>query len=123
MKFGELMSWSDIKKEAFIVEHILWDIMPKELMEPSSRVTDKGVQMRETIKGYVFYIDTMDKNPLLFLMRHTEAGYAETLAQIDEIPQELLVEAVKENKGKVYFSMYPINKKVEGWLKRELGVL
>lgn len=123
MMFSKVLSLNDIKKESFVIEHIRWDIEPKDLMEPRSSITDEGIKTREAIKGYVFYIDTMDKKPILFLMRHTAADYAETLAQIDEIPQELLLEAVEENKNKAYFGMYPINKKVEEWLKRELGVL
>lgn len=123
MIFSKVLSLNDIKKEPFVIEHIRWDIEPKDLMEPRFSITDEGIKTREPIKGYVFYIDTMDKNPILFLMRHTAGNYAETLAQIDEIPQELLIEAVEENKNKAYFGMYPINKKVEEWLKKELGVL
>lgn len=121
--FGEILSLSDIKKEAFVIEHIRWDIEPKDLMEPRCTVTEGVLQRRGAIKGYVFYIDTMDTKPLLFLMRHTAADYGETLAQIDEISQDLLLEAIEENKNKIYFNMYPINKKIEEWLKRELGVL
>lgn len=123
MMFSKVLSLNDIKKESFVIEHIRWDIEPKDLMEPRSSITEEGVKTREPIKGYIFYIDTMDKKPILFLMRHTAADYAETLAQIDEIPQDLLLEAIEENKSKAYFSMYPINKRVEEWLKRELGVL
>ncbi len=123
MMFSKVLSLSDIKNEPFVIEHIRWDIEPKDLMEPRSLITDEGIKTRGAIKGYIFYIDTMDKKPILFLMRHTAADYAETLARIDEIPQDLLLEAVEENKNKAYFGMYPINKKVEEWLKRELGVL
>jgi hypothetical protein len=121
--FTTVLSLSDIKKEAFVIEHIIWDLTPKDLMEPRRSVTGEGLKTREPIKGYVFYIDTMDKKPALFLMRHTAADYAETLAQIDEIPQELLQEAIEENKEKMYFGMCQINKRIEEWLKSELGVL
>lgn len=121
MMFNKVLSLSDIKKEPFVIEHIRWDLEPKDLIEPRVIMTDEGIKKREPIKGYVFYIDTMDKKPSLFLMRHTAADYAETLAQIDEIPQELLLEAVEENKSRIYFGMCPINKKVEEWLKKELG--
>jgi hypothetical protein len=121
MIFSKVLSLSDIKKEPFIVDNILWDIEPKDLMEPRTVVTDEGTKKREPIKGYVFYIDTIDKKPALFLMRHTVADYAETLAHVEEIPQDLLMEAIEENKNKAYFGMYPINKKVQEWLKKELG--
>lgn len=122
MIFSKVLSLSDIKKDPFVIENILWSIEPKDLMEPRTTITEEGTTKREPIKGYVFYIDTMEEKPLLFLMRHTAIDYAETVAQIDEIPQELLLEAIEENKDKAYFRMYPINKKVEEWLKREFGV-
>ena len=120
--FSDMLSLEQIKKEPFVIEHILWDLQPKDLMEPRCKVTDEGVKLRDQIKGYIFYIDTMDKNPILFLMRHTAADFAETLAKIEEIPQELLAGAIEENKDKAYFNMYPINGTVEAWLKKELGV-
>lgn len=121
--FNKVLSLSDIKKEPFVIEHIRWDLEPKDLMEPRVTVTDEGIKKREPIKGYVFYIDTMDKKPSLFLMRHTAADYAETLAHVEEIPVDLLLDAIEENKDKAYFGMYPINKKIEEWLKKELGIL
>ena len=50
------------------------------------------------------------------------AGYAETLAKINDIPDHLLAEAVEENRSKEYFKMYPINTKLKEWLKKELGM-
>jgi hypothetical protein len=80
----------------------------------------KPGQERGEIKGYIFYIETMGKKPGLFLMRHTTAC-AETIAQIEEVPDELLAEAISD-KTKEYFRMYPINKKIKDWLKKELGI-
>lgn len=122
MMFSDILSLEQIKNEPFVIEHILWDLQPKDLMEPRCKVTEEGTKFRDQIKGYIFYIETMDENPKLFLMRHTAADFAETLAKIDEIPQDLLTGAIEENKDKVYFRMYPINSKVEAWLKKELGV-
>lgn len=122
MMFDEMLSLEQIKKEPYIVEHILWDLQPADLMEPRSKLTEEGTKFRGEIKGYVFYIDTMDKRPQLFLMRHTAMDFAETLGKIDEIPQELLLGAIEENKNKAYFKMYPIDSQVEAWLKRELGI-
>lgn len=115
------LCFEDIKKEQFVIDNILWNLQPKDLMEPRCKVTDKGTKARDQIKGYIFYIDTADEKPALFLMRHTAADFAETLAKIDEIPQELLDRAIEENKDKVYFKMYPINSEVEAWLRKEMG--
>ncbi|MBF0558020.1 MAG: hypothetical protein HQL08_04495 [Nitrospirae bacterium] len=123
MMYDEILSLDQIKKEPFIIENILWNLQPKDLMEPRLKVDAGVTKVREQIKGYVFYIDTTDKKPTLYLMRHTAMDFAETLAKIDEVPQELLLEAIAENKDKAYFNMYPINGKVESWLRKELGVL
>ena len=55
-------------------------------------------------------------------MMQNAAGYAETLAKINDIPDHLLAEAVEENRSKEYFKMYPINTKLKEWLKKELGM-
>jgi hypothetical protein len=120
--FDEILSLDQLKKEPYIVDHILWDLEPKDLMEPRLKVTEKRTELRGEIKGYVFYIDTIDKRPQLFLMRHTAVDFAETLAKIDEIPLELLLGSIEENKDKAYFSMYPINSSIKAWLRKELGI-
>ncbi|MCX8070489.1 MAG: hypothetical protein N2738_08300 [Thermodesulfovibrionales bacterium] len=120
--FMQICSLDDIKSDSFIIENIRWDLMPKDLMNPVISLNEKGIDKKEHIKGYIFYIDTADDKPVLSLMRHTAAGYAETLAQIEEIPESLLLEAIEENKSQEYFMMYPINQKVREWLYNALGI-
>ena len=91
-------------------------------MEPRCKITQEGKEEWKIISGYLFYIDKMGKKSALFLMCHTAAGYAETGAKIDEIPDDLIAEAIEENKNKEYLGMYPINKKIEIWLKKEIGI-
>jgi len=121
MMFEYSISLDGLRKNKRIHKHILWDIEPKQLMEPRCRITKEGKKEMRTIAGYLFYIDKMGKKPTLFLMSHTSMGYAETVSKIDEIPDELIAEAIKENKNKEFFGMCPINKKIEDWLKKELG--
>jgi len=118
-----MITFEDIKNEPYVIEHIMWDVEPKGLMDPVSSMTAEGVKHTAPLKGYIFYIETAGKAPALYLLRHTAGNYAETLAQIDELPQDLLIEALEENKSKMYSGMCPINNKVKDWLKKELGVL
>ena len=118
----EYLTLDGIKKEPFVVEHILWDLEPKDIMEAKFKKTEQGIDKRDDIKGYIFYIESMGKDPMLFLMRHTASDFGETMAQIDEVPKELLSKAIEENKDKHYFGMYALSKDVKAWLKRELGV-
>lgn len=118
-----MITFEDIKNEPYVVEHIMWDVEPKDLMDPVTSMTAEGLQHKAPLKGYIFYIETAGNAPVLYLMRHTAGNYAETLAQITELPQYLLLEALEENKSKMYSGMCPINDKVKDWLKKELGVL
>ncbi len=120
--YQRVLSLQEIKDEDFVKENILWDVMPKDLMKPTVCLTDCGIDRRDHIRGYIFYIDAVEDKPVLSLMRHTAAGYAETLAQIDEIPEEMLLEAIEENRDKEHFRMYPINQRVKGWLEEALGI-
>jgi len=122
MIFGNITSLDDLKKDKWIYKDIIWEIEPKQLMEPRCRITKEGKEERKTISGYLFYIDRMGSKPTLFLMCHTASGYAETVLSIDKIPDDLIAEAIEENKNKEYFGMYPINKKIERWLKKELEI-
>jgi hypothetical protein len=122
MIFGNITSLADLKRDKWIHKHIIWDIEPKQLMEPRCKITKDGKEEWKTINGYLFYIDKMGKKPTLFLMCHTATGYAETVAKIDEIPDDLIAEAVEENKNKEFFGMYPLNNRIEEWLKKELGI-
>ena len=123
MIFDDIALLNDLKKDKEVLKDIIWDIEPKQLMEPRYSLTEEGKRKEKIIRGYIFYIDKMSGDkPGLFLMCHTTMGYAETVANIDEIPDELIAEAIEENKGKECFGMYPINKKLEAWLKKELGL-
>ncbi len=122
MFIRELRIFNDIKNDPFIKENIIWDLEPCELMKPRRNITDEGIKYRELIKGYIFYIDTLSKKPTLFLMQHTANDCGVTYAIIDEVPEELIADALEENKNKGYFGMFPINSKIEDWLKKEMGI-
>ena len=115
---GGLMTLRSLKNSPLLHKHILWDVEPKQLMEPTV-----GKSGSKLAGGYIFYIDKMgSKKPALYVMCQTGSGYAETIGKIDEVPEDLLIEAVHENKHREYFKMSPINKKLEEWLKTELGI-
>ncbi len=122
MLISDLLTFNDIKDDSYIKEHILWDLNPEDLMEPRCTITEKGMKYRDRIKGFLFYIDTFAKKPTLYLMKHTINDYGATLAIITEIPQDLVSEAIMENKSKEYFGMYPINTKIKDWIKKEMGI-
>ncbi len=123
MIFSELITLKEIKEDPFFRENMLWDVEPKEVMSPRCLKEGDKLVYKGPIKGYIPYIDTSGAKPVLFIMRHTQMDYGETIARIDEIPEEMLIEAVNENRDKICFGMCPINEKIKQWLKKELGAL
>lgn len=123
MIFDKPASLTDLKEDTHVLSHIIWDIEPKQIMDPMYIKTPEGKTHKRIIRGYIFYIETVaTEKPCLLLLCHTSSGYAETVAKIDEIPTDLLIEAIQENKEREYFGMYPINNKIITWLKKELGL-
>jgi hypothetical protein len=120
MALDDIASLKDLKADPYVARHIVWDFEPNELMQPGFCSTNAST--RDKITGYLFYIETMDEKPGLFLMRHTPNGCAETIAKIEEIPCDLISEAIAENADREYGGMYPINSKIESWLKKEFGI-
>jgi len=116
---SDSLSLDSLKKNRYILERLLWDFEPSQLMRSSAGKTGEG--SKRCASGYLFYIETMGKHPALFLMAQNAGGYAETLAKIDGVPEHLIQEAIQENRGKEYFKMYPIGARLKEWLKRELG--
>jgi hypothetical protein len=116
------LTLSSLKKNPFLLRHILWDFEPNQLMQAQCRLSGEGAAPANPPSGYMLYIETMEKNPGLFLMMQNAAGYAETLGKISDVPEDLLAEAIQENRSKEYCKMYPVNRKLKEWLKRELGV-
>lgn len=121
--FQQLVPFQEIQDDHYFFDHILWDVEPKDLMEPRTKRTADGVKKRDVIKGYIFYIDVTEIKPQLFLLRHTAGDYAETVSRIDDIPEQMLQEAVEQNSDKEYFKMYPINQAVKEWLLKAMGKL
>jgi hypothetical protein len=111
-----------LKKDRYVVDHILWDFEHRQLMQSSFKTG--GASNKPAVKsaGYIFYIETMDKKPGLFLMIQNASGHAETLAKIADVPDELISDAIEENKEKKFSGMYPISRKMADWLKKELAV-
>lgn len=116
------ISLGNLKKNKFILQHILWDFEPKQLMQSRFAKAAEDPGTSRPPSGYILYIETMEKTPGLFLMIQNAAGYAETFAKIADVPQDLLEEAIQENRSKEHFRMYPINQKLKEWLKKEMEI-
>ena len=56
MIFDEQATLEDLKKDEKVIQHILWDIEPKQLMEPDYYITGEGKQAEKDHKRlYLLY--------------------------------------------------------------------
>ncbi|MCS7202967.1 MAG: hypothetical protein NZ809_00760 [Thermodesulfovibrio sp.] len=122
MFWEELLTFEDIKKEPYYIQNILWDFDPTKLLEPIIKQEEDKVVYQKLPKGYIFYIETSGDKPELLLMRQKANYFGETIAKIEEIPLEMLCEAIEENKDRIKFGICPINEKIKKWLKEQLGL-
>jgi hypothetical protein len=72
--------------------------------------------------GYYFYIDVRNLQPALYLYENYPDGSGRFVAEITEIPEQMLREAVEEAGGKIETDgRYPINDPIKAWLKKQLA--
>lgn len=119
---SDVMTLGSLKKNRYIVEHIIWDFDPIQLVPPKCPKPGAEPVQKLNISGFILYIEAAGRKPSLSLMLHKASGYAETLARIEGVPDELISLAIQENKEKEYCGMYPLNKQLKDWLEKELGV-
>jgi hypothetical protein len=102
-------------------QEIRWDLTPKTAhisgIVASQEELEKKVDARV---GYYFFISVWDCQASLMLMKN-EKYSATVVCEVKEIPNRMLQEAVKEV-GMINMSgYYPINTKIEAWLKEKLS--
>lgn len=116
-----LMQLSRLKKNSVFMENIRWDVTLEFLFKPRFVKSAKDCDIIKETRGFMFYIDYMDNNASLMLMK-TYQLRSKTLGEVADIPRELLLNAVKKPGVKSVVGMYPIDEDLERWLKNELGI-
>lgn len=108
----------ELKEYKDFLAELRLDITPKILFEPmfqkqgGSRSTD----------GYMLYVDIIENKPVLMIMKN-KYGMSETVAYVEDVPEDLLKETADCPAEECIGGMYPITKRLEAWLKNELGLL
>jgi hypothetical protein len=104
------------------MKHLRFDVTPEVIFKPRF-VRDKNDRdVIEEIQGFMFYIDHMDETTSLMLMK-TYNLTSKTVGDIEEVPRELLINAVNREGVRDIIGMYPIDDKLENWLKGKLDLL
>ncbi|NWF98965.1 MAG: hypothetical protein HXY52_08555, partial [Nitrospirae bacterium] len=56
MMLEDMPGLKDIKEDQAVLKHILWDLEPKQLMEPTYYINEEGRKEKKILRGYMFYI-------------------------------------------------------------------
>ena len=116
----------DIRQDKALQSQIHWDMKPRERirrtgMETQEEAEQIGKQLRARV-GYYFYIDVKNRQSALYLYENYPDGSGRFVAEITEIPQQMIHEAVQEAGGKKESDgRYPINGSIKTWLKDQLA--
>ena len=113
----------ELMKNKKFLERIRWDITPKVLFEPRFPGTkDEQGKTTSSIDGYMLYVDLVYDRPGLVVM-NVQYSMSKTVAYVEDVPEDLLREAMNCTPEECKAGMYPLTKKLEGWLKKAFGLL
>src|SRR3990172_2224286 len=111
-----------LRKNRVFMDNLRWDVTPEILFRPRFVRAENDCGLIKETQGFMFYIDYMkDVEPNLMVMKTFEFR-SKTVGEIEGAPRDLLLAAVKKEGVKDVTGMYPIDKAVEAWLKKELGL-
>jgi len=89
-----------------------------ETQEEAEQITK---QLQERV-GYYFYIDVRNLQPALYLYENYPDGSGRFVAEVTEIPEQMLYEAVQEAGGRMETDgRYPIDDSIKAWLKNQMA--
>lgn len=111
-----------IREDPDLLEKIKWDVTPQIVMEPRFQSRPDDLRKLREITGYMFYIESQCEPPALMLMKVGKTDITSTVGKIDEIPAELVRQAIEHPVEKPSYGMYAITDEIKAWLKKELGL-
>jgi len=117
----KLISINDVKQNQSFIQGIRWEVTPKIFMSPSSGPRSESGKLIDITSGYMLYVDLVNDKPMLMIML-LKRMMSQNVGCIIDIPEELLLAAMKCKVPDCIAGMYPITGKLEDWLKKELGV-
>ncbi len=116
----------DIKHDKELLEKINWEMKPRPRVQRSVNETEQQMgdlsrQLRER-EGFYFYIEVIYGQAVVFLYENYPDGSGKYIAEITDVPQEMLKKAVEESGGSLeQHGKYPLNDEVKNWLRKELS--
>ena len=116
----------DIRQDKDLQSQIHWDMKPRERIRRTRIETEEEMaQIEKQLQarvGYYFYIDVRNCQAGLYLYENYPDGSGRFVAEVTEIPEQMLHEAVQEAGEKIETDgRYPINASIKTWLKNQLA--
>lgn len=106
-----------LKARTDVLERIRFDVTPKVIMAPRLG----GGETRD-IAGFFFYIEVFEPPPKVMLMKVGKLGVMNTVACINDVPEELVARAVAEPVEPPSNDMYAISDDIRDWIREKLGL-
>lgn len=111
----------ELKESKKFLGNIRWDITPRKFLAPrSTQHENKPGECGDTTVTYMMYVDEVCNKPSLMIMR-IRGGMSKTAGYIEDAPEDMLREAMA-CKNACEGGMFPLTKRLENWLKKELGL-
>lgn len=116
----------DIKHDKELLEKINWDMKPRPKVQRSVNETEEQMgdlsrQLRER-EGFYFYIEVIYGQAVVFLYENYPDGSGRYIAEITDVPQDMLKKAVEESGGSLdQHGKYPLNEDIKNWLRSKLS--
>ncbi len=118
------ISISRIGKNRAFRENLRFDVTPELLFKPRFASSKGNEAPAKETQGFSFYVEYMEgmPKPALMVMK-TFNLTSKSIAQVTDVPEELLWGAVREGGGKGIMGMYPLSKPLEDWIRSRIEAL
>jgi len=113
------LSINDLKKSERFKREIRWDVTPRIFLNPES-AEESGGEKADVTYGYMLYVDEVMNRPTVVIMQ-MKYMVSRTVGFIDDVPEELLRDAIKKDHPEAVAGMYPLSDELKEWLKEQLA--
>lgn len=117
---------NEIKNEKELLSKINWEMKPRPRMQRTANETEEEMaelskQLQKRV-GFYFFIEVIFGQPAVFLYENYPDGSGRYLAEITDVPGDMLRDAIEDAGGSLEQNgRYPLNESVRTWLRKELG--
>src|SRR5581483_475936 len=122
----QMKTLDDIRQDKSLQSQIHWDMKPRERIRRTGMETQEEAeqitkQLQERV-GYYFYIDVRNLQPALYLYENYPDVSGRFVAEVTEIPEQMLYGAGQEACGRMETDGgYPIDASIKAWLKNQMA--